>query len=67
MYLSYAECQLGRRYTRRIGNSVLRMYKKDVVYIVSIDGKNTGHMTYDRALEHLLRLVREAQWMSQVK
>lgn len=58
MFPSFRDCQRGRRYTRKIGDSVLRMYKKDVVYIVSINGKNIGHMTYDRAIEHLIHLIR---------
>jgi hypothetical protein len=58
VYLSYSDCQRGRRYTRKIGSSILKMYKKDVVYIVSINGNNTGHMTYDAAIEHLIRLER---------
>jgi hypothetical protein len=58
MYPSYADCQRGRRYTRKIGSSIFKMYKKDVVYIVSINGNNTGHMTYDRAIEHLIHLIR---------
>ena len=58
MYPSYSDCNQGRRYTRRIGDSIVRMYKKDIVYIVSIDGNNTGHMTYNAAIEHLIRLER---------
>jgi len=58
MFLSFGDCERGRRYTRKIGSSILKMYKKDVVYIVSINGNNTGHMTYDRAIEHLIHLIR---------
>ena len=58
MYLSYSDCQRGRRYTRKIGSSILKMYKKDMVYIVSINGNSTGHMTYNAAIEHLIRLER---------
>lgn len=58
MYPSYSDCNRGRRYTRKIGDTTIKMYKKDVVYIVSINGKSTGHMTYNNAIEHLIRLER---------
>jgi hypothetical protein len=58
MYPSYSDCDRGQRYTRKIGDSIVRMYKKDMVYVVSINGNSTGHMTYNAAIEHLIRLER---------
>lgn len=58
MYPSYSDCNRGRRYTRKIGDSIIRMHKTGTVYVVSINGNSTGHMTYNAAIEHLIRLER---------
>lgn len=55
---TYVDCERGRRYSKRMGDNIVQMYKRQLIYVVSINGKKTGHMTYDNAIEHLIHLLR---------
>lgn len=55
MIPTFDQMQRGRGFTRTIGSTVIELQKRQQVYIVRVNGKSTGHMTYDAAVEHLVR------------
>jgi hypothetical protein len=57
MLPTYAECIRGRHYVRNIGGTTIRMYRRQLVYFVQVGHDSIGYMTYDKAIDHLIRAL----------
>jgi len=54
MIPTFDQMQRGRGFTRNVDGTVIELRKRQQVYIVRVNGKSTGHMTYDAAIAHLI-------------
>ena len=57
MLPTYAECIRGKYYVKNIGGTTIQMYRKQLIYFVQVGHESTGHMTYDKAIDHLIRAL----------